>query len=165
MNGVLRGDKVLELMSVISGHCSYVIEIHQIASCSSQFNICKVSKNRLANQQISRMKDVCRGRHTCLVLSWVRPLTPEAGVFPLLYSTHRNLRGRHTVWTFTYVRLLNKYYIKRVELLMCLSRGLRIFHKEENVGSVGQRGAKLVSVKLWEWFNPGWSQIQTFLDQ
>ena len=29
---------------------------------------------------------------SCLVLSGVRPLTPEAGVFPLLYSTHRNLR-------------------------------------------------------------------------
>ena len=29
-----------------------------------------------------------------------------------------------------------------------------------NMGSVGQRAAKLPSVKLWKWFGPGWSQTR-----
>ena len=37
--------------------------------------------------------------------------------------------------------------------------GFRSFDSE-NLGSVGQRAAKLLAIKLWEWFDPGHSQIQ-----
>ena len=37
-------------------------------------------------------------------------------------------------------------------------KGLRSFYAE-NLGSVGQRAAKLLTIKLWEWFDPGQSQI------
>ena len=30
----------------------------------------------------------------------------------------------------------------------------------KNLGSVGQRDAKLLAIKLWEWLDPGWSWIQ-----
>ena len=33
------------------------------------------------------------------------------------------------------------------------------YFNSKNMGSVGQRGAKLLSVKLWEWFDPGRTQI------
>ena len=37
--------------------------------------------------------------------------------------------------------------------------GLRAFNAE-NLGSVGQRTAKLLAIKLWEWFDPGRSRTR-----
>ena len=36
--------------------------------------------------------------------------------------------------------------------------GLRSFY-DRNMGSVGQRAAKLLAIKLWEWFDPGTTRI------
>ena len=50
-------------------------------------------------------------------------------------------------------------YCQPFELLLCIGKRFRSFHRG-NFGSVGQKGAKLLSVKLWEWFEQvgGWSR-------
>ena len=73
---------------------------------------------------------------------------------------------------FTYLRLLNRCYEKKVTLtgqiqsLKCsqplepfthFKKSFRSFNSK-NFGSVGQRALKLPIVKLWEWFNPGWTE-------
>ena len=40
--------------------------------------------------------------------------------------------------------------------LVCFFKRFRSF-VAENLESVGQRAAKLPAIKLWEWFDPGWS--------
>ena len=40
-----------------------------------------------------------------------------------------------------------------------VSKGFRSFNAE-NLGSVGQRAAKLQAIKVWEWFDPGRSRIR-----
>ena len=40
-----------------------------------------------------------------------------------------------------------------------LYNGFRSFN-DRNMGSVDQRAAKLLAIKLWEWFNPGTTRIR-----
>ena len=40
-----------------------------------------------------------------------------------------------------------------------IEKGFRSFNSE-NLGSVGQRAAKLQAIKLWEWFNPARSRMR-----
>ena len=49
-------------------------------------------------------------------------------------------------------------FCKPLELLRQLKKGFRSFDSE-NLGSVGQRAAKLLAIRLWEWFDPGRSRI------
>ena len=44
-------------------------------------------------------------------------------------------------------------------ILTCIGKGVRSFYAR-NMGSVGQRAAKLQAIKLWEWFDPWQTLIQ-----
>ena len=93
----------------------------------------------------------------------------ESHHFNLSESQIIDYDGRIQLWSFAYVRLLNKPYENEVplrgqniplkccqplELLKYIEREFRSIHTV-TIGSVVQRSAKLLSVKLWEWFGPG----------
>ena len=66
--------------------------------------------------------------------------------------------------------LLNKNYWNEGTLsgllaswtLNTVLKGFRSINAE-NLGSIGQRAAKLLAIKLWEWFDLGQTQIQACL--
>ena len=41
-----------------------------------------------------------------------------------------------------------------------LLKRIRYFFSDKNLGSLGQRAAKLLAIKLWEWFHSGRSRIR-----
>ena len=76
------------------------------------------------------------------------------------------------LWTFAYIRLLNKPYENEVTLreqkipLQCCQSldFLYVFKRFRsfiaiNIKSVGQRALKLLAVKVWKWFDPRRSWI------
>ena len=83
-----------------------------------------------------------------------------------IYDSHVQLKSDQTTWSSS-KPYVNEIILKgqnpalkrwqQIKLLIYIHRGFRAFHTG-NIGSVVQRAAKLLSVKLWEWFRPGQSQ-------
>ena len=127
-------------------------------------------------QQYSDRLFVCF-RNTCHILSlfWDELYAYKYLFYYFWTSMHGEISPLKTASTVICVRestkpiLCNKWghfdSAKPILRILLASWAFRKVEKRfrslnsENLGSVGQRAAKLLAFKLWEWFDPGWIWI------